>query len=272
MAIHKVDLHIHTTASDGQYTPAQTVARAAAAGVEYIAITDHDTIDGVEESIRAGEVCQVCVIRGIELSAQDDSNLHILGYRFSPTANRLQKLCQKMKQSRLQQKYRILTFLKEEYNIELSLEEVEAVAGNSNIGRPHFAQILVKRGYVSTVKEAFDSYLDTAAYRKIERKKESAAAYIQAIRESNGIAVLAHPWQLRYTEEQLEDLIIRLKDCGLEGIECYYPKHTPAQVKQYLSLAKKYHLYVTAGSDFHGEKIKPDVRFTPVKLDIDFLL
>lgn len=272
MAVKKVDLHIHTTASDGQYTPAQTVERAAAAGVEYLAITDHDTIDGVEEGLRAGETCQVHVIRGIELSAQDDPDLHILGYRFSPTANRLQELCREMRRSRLRQKYRILDFLKQEYDIELPLEEVEAVAGGSSIGRPHFAQILVKRGYVSTVKEAFDRYLDTEAYRTIERKKESAATCIQAVRESNGVAVLAHPWQLRYTDEKLENLVARLKNCGLEGIECYYPKHTAAQVKQYLALAEKYRLYITAGSDFHGEKIKPDVCFTPVELDIDYLL
>jgi len=272
MAVKKVDLHIHTTASDGQYTPTQTVKRAAAAGVEYLAITDHDTIDGVEEGIRAGALYQVRVIRGVELSAKDDHNLHILGYRFSPDTSRLQELCREMQRNRLQQKYRILDFLKTEYDIELPLKEVETVAGGSSIGRPHFAQILVKRGYASTVKEAFDRYLDTEAYKKIERKKESAATYIQAIQESNGVAVLAHPWQLRYTDEQLERLIIQLKNFGLEGIECYYPKHTPAQVKQYLELAKKYCLYITAGSDFHGEKIKPDVHFTPVELDIDYLL
>lgn len=267
----KVDLHIHTTASDGQYTPSQVVELAQKAGLECIAITDHDTIDGVEEAIAAGQKTGLRVIRGVELGAKEYKSLHILGYGYSPDAPGLRELCQKMKEGRDERKHRLIRFLAEK-GVPISLEEVEEIAGGDIIARPHFAQALVKRGYVRSTQEAFDRYLDTDEYQRIKRFKVDAAACIAAIRQAGGKAVMAHPYQVRLSNEQLEALVCELKCQGLEGLECYYPRHTAEQVALYLYLAQKYGLHVTAGSDFHGERIKPDVLLKPADLDPAWLL
>ncbi len=265
------DLHIHSTASDGQYLPAVMVNKAKASGIECMAITDHDTVDGVDEAIEEGKSIGVRVIRGVEISAKDDRNLHILGYSFTPEAPSLKELCLTMKKSRDERKYRIIDYLKER-GVGISLEEVEGLAGGDIIGRPHFAQIMVKHGYVSSNREAFDKYLDTPDFQSIERLKYPSDRCIAAIRNSGGKAVLAHPWQLRYPDDQLEELVIKLKSFGLEGIECYYPRHTEAQTAFYLHLAGKHGLYVTGGSDFHGERVKPGIGLATYELELDWLL
>lgn len=265
------DLHTHTTASDGEYSPAALVAKAVAAGVECLAVTDHDTTGGLEEAVRAGEKLGLRVLRGIELGAREEKNLHILGYNLRPGAPGLEALCRKMRESRDERKYRILDFLREK-GVPLSLEEVEGLAGGEVIARPHFARAMVARGYVSTTREAFDRYLDTGEYQRIERFKESAAGCIGAIRAAGGRAVLAHPYQIHYPDDKLERLVARLKEAGLEGLECHYPRHTPAMVRFYLDLAARYGLHVSAGSDFHGERVRPDTPLTPVPLDLHWLL
>lgn len=267
----KADLHIHTTASDGQYSPAEIVHLAKACGIECLAITDHDTLDGLEEAVTAGGQCGVCVLRGVELGAKENRYLHILGLGFTQEASGLRELCQRLQQSRDERKYRIITFLKE-HGVEIALSEVEALAGGQIIARPHFAQVLVRHGYVSSMREAFDRYLDTEEYQKIERFKAEAAVCIQVIHQAGGKAVLAHPYQLNLPDNQLEELVSSLKKHGLDGMECYYPKHTPEQVSFYLRLAEKYVLHITAGSDFHGEKVKPDIVLTPTELNLDWLL
>lgn len=267
----KADLHIHTTASDGQYTPSQVVELAQKAGLECIAITDHDTVDGVEEAVAAGEKAGLRVIRGVELGAKEYKSLHILGYGYSSDAPGLQELCQKMKEGRDERKYRIIRFLAEK-GVHISLEEVEEIAGGNIIARPHFAQALLRRGYVRSTKEAFDRYLDTDEYQRIERFKADAAICISTIRQAGGKAVMAHPYQVKLPDDQLEALISKMKDQGLEGLECYYPKHTAEQVKFYLHLAEKYGLHITAGSDFHGERVKPDISLKPVNLDLAWLM
>lgn len=265
------DLHIHTTASDGQYSPSEMVRKARGSGIECMAITDHDTVEGVAEAFQTGKTLGVRVIRGVELSAKDDKNLHILGYNFSPEAAELKELCLTMKNSRDKRKYRIIDYLKA-LGVEIPLEEVEQIAGGDIIGRPHFAQVMVKHGYVSDTREAFDKYLDAGDFQRIERIKFSAEKCIGIIRRSGGRAVLAHPWQLLYTDEKLDALVSRLADCGLEGIECFYPRHTKEQQQFYLSLTKKYGLHVTGGSDFHGERVKPDVQLATYELDVNWLI
>lgn len=263
----KVDLHTHSTASDGQYTPSELTAKAAAAGIEALALTDHDTIDGVEEMCQAGREYGVKVLRGVELGAKEYKGLHILGYCYSEEAPELQKLCMDMKRGREERAHRILDYLHEN-GIHISLDEVEELAGGNIIARPHFAQVMVKRGYVSTAREAFSLYLDTDEYQKIERVKASAETCIQAIRQSGGKAVLAHPYQVGLSYDELEILVKRLKAFGLDGIECYYTEHTQEMTRFCLELAKRYHLFVTAGSDYHGERVKPDVLLKPIEIDM----
>ena len=149
---------------------------------------------------------------------------------------------------------------------------MEELAGNAVIARPHFAQVMVRHGYVSTNREDFDRYLDTDEYQKIERFKVSARDCIAAIRSDGGRAALAHPYQLGLDDERLEALIRQLKDSGLEAIECFYPRHTPEQTAFYLELARRYDLHVTGGSDFHGERVEPDITLKRWELNLTWLL
>jgi len=267
-----VDLHTHSTASDGQYAPEELVRLAKERGVEVLALTDHDTLDGVEAAVKAGEALGLRVLRGVELGAAEYENLHILGYRVTPGAPALAELCGKFKAARDERKYRIIGFLREK-GVELSLEEVEAVAGGNIIGRPHFAQAMVRRGYVRSNREAFDRYLDTAEFhKKVKRFKAGARTCLEAIKAAGGRASLAHPYQVGLEDGDLEVLVRRLKDWGLDAIECYYPRHTPVQTAFYLRLAEKYGLHVTGGSDFHGERVKPDIQMAAWELNLDWLL
>ena len=265
------DLHTHSTASDGQYTPTQLVALAKQANIDVLALCDHDTIDGVEEAVRAGETQQLTVLRGVELGASEDRHMHILGLHLQPECAPLEDLCCRLRQSRDERKYRIVDFLREK-GIVIDLQEVEALAGGDVIARPHFAQIMVRHGFVANTREAFDCYLDTDEYQRIERFKADAPTCIEVIHRSGGKAVLAHPYQLGFSDEKLEETIRWLKENGLDGLECYYPRHTHDMVRKYLEYAKKYALYISGGSDFHGEAIRPDTVLTPVAQELDWLL
>lgn len=265
-----VDLHTHSSASDGEYSPARLVEKARGAGVEVLALTDHDTIDGLEEAVRAGEALGLPVLRGVELGAREDRHMHILGLGLGADCPALARLCQTLRDSRDQRKHRIVSFLAEK-GIPIDLAEVEALAGGDVIARPHFARVMVRHGYVADVREAFDRYLDTDEYQKIERFKADAPTCIEAIHQAGGRAVLAHPYQLGFGPDQLEQTVRWLKDSGLDGLECYYPRHTPQMVAQFLALAEKYRLHVSAGSDFHGEHVRPDTQLRPVPLETAWL-
>ncbi len=268
----RCDLHTHTTASDGQYAPGELVRLAKERGLQVLAVTDHDTIAGVEEAMAAGKALGLRVIRGVELSAKDHHNCHILGYGFRDGDTELARLCEKFRIGRDERKYQIVNFLREK-GVDIDLAEVEELVGGEVVARPHFAQVLVRRGYVSTNREAFDRYLDTEEFReKVKRFKADARTCVEAIKAAGGKASLAHPYQMGLWEDELEELVARLKDWGLDAIECYYPKYTLEQQKFYLYLAKKYQLYQTGGSDFHGERVKPDVQLAEIDLALDWLL
>lgn len=266
----RADLHTHSAASDGQYAPAALVEKAAGAGLQVLALTDHDTMSGTEEAIRAGKRWGVEVLRGVELGAAEDRHLHILGLGFGPRYPALEALCETLRASRDERKYRIVEFL-EEKGVRISLEEVEQQAGGQVIARPHFAQVMLRHGYVASLREAFDRYLDTDEYQRIERYKASAAECVAAIHADGGKAVLAHPYQLGLPEEELDRMTAALRGAGLDGIECFYPRHTPEQTAFYLELARKYDLRVTGGSDFHGEQVKPDISLTGWELELAWL-
>lgn len=269
--IQLVDLHTHSTASDGQYAPATLVDKAVMAGVSLLALTDHDTLDGVTEAVEAASSQNITVLRGVELGAKEDRHMHILGLGLGVDSTVLEALCQKLKAGRDERKYRIVDFLAEK-GIHIDLAEVEDLAGGDLIARPHFARVMLRHGYVSSVREAFDRYLDTDEYQRIERFKADAPTCIDAIHRSGGLAVLAHPYQLGYSEDKLEETVRWLKDSGLDGLECHYPRHTPEMVRTYLALAERYGLHVSAGSDFHGEQVRPDTQMCPVRLETDWLL
>jgi len=267
--IRTVDLHTHSSASDGQYDPAELVEMAQKNGVEVLAVTDHDTIDGVEEAVLAGERVGIRVLQGVELSAGDYVNLHILGYGFS--TGKLERFLAERKKSREARKYRIADFLREK-GICIDLAEVERQAGGGSVGRPHFALAMVEQGFVSTRKEAFDRYLDTAEFHAFDKSRLSAETCIRELKDAGGKVSLAHPYQILLGKETLDHLVRRLTDLGLDAIECCYPRHTPEQTAYYRKLAGKYRLHITGGSDFHGERHKPDIQLSRWRLDVDWLL
>lgn len=265
-----VDLHTHSTASDGQYTPSEIVYMAKAKGIEVLSVTDHDSDAGVGEAIRTGMSTGIRVIPGMELSAEDYLNLHILGYGFE--MKHLEDFFRKRKEERDQRKYKIANYLHQR-GVPIDLRDVEEYAGDGRIGRPHFAMVMLQKGFVATRKEAFDLYLDTPEFHEIDRGKPSAETCIKTIKEAGGKTSLAHPYQVVLDgNETLEELIIRLKGYGLDAVECYYPIHTREQTEEYLRLAEKHGLHITGGSDFHGEKQKPDHPLAMWELDVEWLL
>lgn len=264
-----VDLHMHSTASDGQYAPAALVEMVQERGIEVMALTDHDTVDGVAEAVRAGEERGLRVLRGVELSAEDYVNLHILGYGFS--LETVAAFLGVLKRGRNRRARKIAAFLHEK-GVDLSLPEVESLALGNVVGRPHFAEAMVKHGYVATRREAFDRYLDTDEFHEMDRGKPSAKTCVETLKAAGGKVSLAHPYQIMLKGDKLEDLVHRLKDYGLDALECFYPRHTPEQTAAYLALAKKEGLHVTGGSDFHGERVKPDISFARWELDVEWLL
>jgi len=266
------DLHTHTTASDGQYTPAQLAELAKDTGLSVLAVTDHDTIAGVEEAQRAGGALGLRVVQGVELSAKEHHNFHILGYGFQTGDTQLARLCERFRAGRDERKYKIVAFLREK-GVEIDLAEVEELAGGEVIARPHFARVMVNHGYVQTTREAFNRYLDTAEFReKVKRFKADACTCLDAIHAAGGKVSLAHPYQMGLPGDELEALVKQLTDWGMDAIECYYPKYTPMQQEFYIHLAEKYHLHQTGGSDFHGEKVKPDIQLAKLELELGWLL
>lgn len=266
------DLHTHTAASDGQYTPAQLVELAQGRGLDVLAVTDHDTIAGTAAAIAAGKSLGLRVIRGVELSAREHHNFHILGYGFQDGETELFRLCEKFRAGRDERKYKIVDFLRGK-GVDIDLAEVEELAGGEVIARPHFAQVLVRHGCVSSNREAFDRYLDTEEFRQnVKRFKADARTCVEAIKAAGGKVSLAHPYQMGLPDDELDALVGRLKGWGLDAIECYYPKYTPEQQRFYLKLAEKYHLNQSGGSDFHGEQVKPDIRLAKLELELRWLL
>ncbi|MBR1496684.1 MAG: PHP domain-containing protein [Oscillospiraceae bacterium] len=268
--IHICDLHTHSTASDGQYSPSELVEKAKAKGIEVLALTDHDSADGLEEAVSAGKSRGVRVIRGIEFSAREYPTFHILGYGFDPATPRMASLCAEMKERRDARKYRIIEFLKKK-GMDIPIEEVDALAGGV-CGRPHFAQLMLRHGYISNLREAFDLYLDTPEFHAhVERKKPEARTCVETIKAAGGKVSLAHPYQIGISDPELDALVREMAGWGLDAIECYYPRFSPEQQAYYLFLAEKYGLRVTGGSDFHGERVKPDIQLATLELDADWL-
>lgn len=265
------DLHMHSRASDGQYRPAELVRKVKEKGIEVMALTDHDSTDGVREAMSAGAALGLRVIPGIEISAKEYKTFHILGYGFKIEEPKFQHQVTVAKDGRGERSERIADFLHEK-GIPVSLDEVVEQAQGGAIGRPHFARVILRHGWCGTWEEVFDNYLDTDEFHLRVERKPPASKCIEQIKGAGGIVSLAHPWQIGIDNDALDTLVRQLKGIGLDAIECYYPKHTPEQTAFYLSLTEKYDLHITGGSDFHGELVKPDIDFARWELELDWLL
>lgn len=247
------DLHLHTTASDGTLAPRQMVIAAKEAGLTTIAITDHDSVGGIRESLAAGEEFCLQIIPGIELSTVDgEKELHILGYFIDPSNNHLNSVIRGVIDDRENRAVRMVQKLNE-LGINISIERVREISGTAFIGRPHIARAMLEMGYIRDPKEAFSTeYIGNGGRAFVERFKISPEDAIGLIRDTGGVAVLAHPGYLGDRTALLEEDIVRYADAGLDGIEVYYSHHTPAQVEYYKGVAEKYQMLITGGSDSHG--------------------
>lgn len=250
-----VDLHTHTTASDGMQPPAENVRLARAAGLTAVAITDHDTVAGIEEAIREGERIGMTVVPGVEISTVlEGKDIHILGYYINDHDPIFLGRLAELRATRDRRNDMMIAKL-QQLGINITMEEVIAnlgrpLAPDETVGRPHIADTLVLKGYVKDMAEAFDRYLGSsgAAYVSPPRITPSTAA--EWIREAGGTPVIAHPGL--YGDDELVEQIIR--EALMAGIEVYHSDHGEAEEKRYLQMAAKYHLIVTAGSDFHGAR------------------
>lgn len=245
----KVDLHVHTTASDGLLSPTAIISKANENRINTIAIADHDTIDGIPEGMKAANEKGVNLVPALEISAKHDKQIHMLGYFVDYTNLKFQNFVNKLKNSREDRNHKMLKKL-EKFGFDITIEEIKASA-NGNIGRPHFADIMVKKGYVSNFTEAFEKYIGNDKPCYVSKERPSIKKAIQVIKKYKGVPVLAHPKYTFLKDVDLENFISYLADLGLEGVEVYYSRHSEEEQKEYLKLAEKYSLIPTAGSDFH---------------------
>ena len=256
--IRKVDFHVHSYVSDGTVSPTEVVELAAKAGLVAMALTDHDTVDGVEEAIKAGEKYGIRVVPGIELSADyKGSDLHILGLNVDYVNEEFREKVAVCRDSRYNRNLKMIEKL-QECGFDITWDIMVKRFGSKSITRAHFAKYLIDEGYVANKDEAFKKYLDPGCPCYVSRVKISPFEAIDIIKKAGGHPVLAHPLLYKMPYDRLESVIVMLKDHGLEGIEGRYALNKVEDDVFMDKLAKRHNLLMTGGSDFHGE-IKPDI-------------
>ncbi|HKQ36416.1 MAG TPA: PHP domain-containing protein [Nitrospiraceae bacterium] len=254
----RLDLHLHTTHSDGSLSPAEVLQLAHKAGVTALAITDHDIVTGIPEAIATGTELGVEIIPGVEISScVGNSELHILGYCIDWQDSELNRRLTTLREGRHRRNPQIIERLRS-LGLDVTYDEVRALAGTDSVGRPHIARLLMDKKYVSSAKDAFDRYLAEGRPAYVARELPLPVDAIAWIRAAGGVAVLAHPTWAKVSGEGLTTLLTALKAEGLGGIEVHYSTHTKRQTTEYLDLAKRLDMLVTGGSDFHGTT-KPDI-------------
>ena len=263
-----IDLHSHTTHSDGSATPPELLAEARAAGASAIAITDHDTVAGLSAGREAAAHLGIEFIDGIEISAEySPGTMHILGYFINAESASFNATLVDLREARERRNPQIAERL-QALGFDIAYEDVERLAGNTVVGRPHFARLLVERGYAESIQDAFNRFLGKGAAAYVEKARLSPAASIALIHDAGGVAVLAHPYQLKLaSQEEVERMIVELAALGLDGIEAIYSRHSEDERRAYAEMARRHGLLVTGGSDYHGS-YKPDIGIVRGKGDL----
>jgi predicted metal-dependent phosphoesterase TrpH len=245
----KVDLHTHTTASDGTLAPRDLVRAAARHGVRVLAVTDHDSTGGLAEAMEEAGRHEITIVPGLEINCDvPGAEVHVLGYFVDHEAPWFQAFLGTQREERIARVHRIAERLAE-LGMPIDPADVFAIVKEGAPGRPHVARVMVDRGYVRSVREAFDRYLKAGGPANVPRRRLTPEEAIEVIRRARGVPVMAHPGLAR-RDEAIPDLA----RAGLMGIETYYPEHTPAQVRAYLALCDRLGLVATGGSDFHGPR------------------
>jgi predicted metal-dependent phosphoesterase TrpH len=242
-----IDLHVHTKASDGLYSPADIVAMAGRAGVSVLGITDHDTVNGVDEALSAAAESELEIVPGVEINAYNgDAEYHILGYFIDHRDGELQNALEELKAARIKRMHRIVSKLGL-IGITVDPSDILTLAGSGVVGRPHIAQVIVKGGYAASIRDAFDKYIGEGKPAYAPRSKLTPLEAIEIVTRAGGVAALAHPglWHA-------DELIPQLAAWGIVGLEVYSPDHTASQVARYSDIARSLNLIMLGGSDFHG--------------------
>ncbi len=252
-----IDLHTHSTASDGSFSPGELVRHAWENGLSAVALTDHDTVSGIEEALEMGKALGIEVIPGIEIGLEFKPEMHMLGYFFNNSYKKIGKVLDRLLNSREERNPRIIAKLNE-LGFNITMGDVRHNAGGSIIGRPHIAKALVDKGYVKDNNEAFEKYLASGKPAYFPKDKLTPAEGIGEILEAGGIPVLAHPIYLGMDYSRLDGLLADMKKAGLKGIEAYYTENRYEDTGNLLRFAIKHELIPTGGSDFHGS-FKPDI-------------
>ena len=240
-----IDLHIHSTASDGSLTPSEILTLARQLNLQAVAITDHDTLEGVKQVLREGLPSPIHFLTGVEISTQAPpgtpltGSLHILGYGIDVENKPLLDTLYKLQSSRAHRNPEIMSRL-QACGVPLTHEELVSTFQGVQIGRPHIARLMMEKGYVASINEAFDRYLGSGQRAYVNKYRIDCARALKIIQEAGGLSVLAHPGLLELSERELESFIDRLKQAGLMGIEVYYPDHSPKQTEYFMSLAHRF--------------------------------
>ncbi len=260
-----IDLHSHTTHSDGQRSPDELLDEAAAAGIGVLALTDHDTVSGIAEAKAAAARVGLRLVAGIELSAElHGREVHVLGHLLDETSPALLDLARGLLDERRERMERMVKKA-QELKLPITLDEVISHSGGENLGRPHLAHALVAKGLASSVKEAFQRWLGDGCPLHVERRKMSAQEAIALVHRAGGTASLAHPGANRVSQQELKVLA----GSGLDAVEANHPEHVPSQVAAYERWAAPLGLLITGGSDYHGPKVQPDRKLGDRYLDAE---
>ena len=260
-----VDMHTHTNYSDGELSPQDLIKLAINSNIGTLAITDHDTIEGIKQVDRNSDFIVesgIKIINGIELTAKvDKGTMHILGYGIDINNELLNKKMIELRDISISATLAILDQIKKDYNIIFSDEDIfNLINANHNIGRPDLAKLCIKYGYAKSVDDAFNKYLIDAHNKT--RKTGKGLKYqecLELIHNSGGIPVLAHPKTLKLSEKEFLILLKNMINNGLQGIEVYHSSHSKEEIAYYLEIARRFNLLVSGGSDYHGKSVKPDI-------------
>lgn len=246
-----IDLHVHTTASDGTYTPGGMVRLAKACGLVAVAITDHDTTDGIDEAVHAARDAEIELVPGVEISVGDTDNIHILGLYIDHHDKNMRTVIDFLKDSRKERNMKMIKLLRRE-GFDITYDEVLQFYGASNMGRLHIAQYIQKKGLVNDYRKVFKQYIINGGKAYVSSEKLSERDGIEAILKSGGIPILAHINYLKKSDHEIDKTVKRLKDYGLMGLEVYYSGYNARIQKLAFTLAGKYGLLKSGGTDFHG--------------------
>ena len=247
-----IDLHTHSDCSDGSMSPEEVVRAAADAGLAAIALSDHDTTDGIAHAVSEGKRVGVEVVPAIELSAASETETHILGYYIDPDAPALRDKLSYIREVRVRREEEICKRLGE-LGLDVPFDEVRALAGEHIVCRIHIARVMIERGYVGSVREAFERYLSSAGPAHSGKQALTDIEAVRLIKDAGGLAFVAHLNQTRRSVDSLRVFLSRLREHGLDGVEGYYTEYTPEMQREYQALAAELGLLLSGGSDFHGK-------------------